>query len=323
MTAWTVDSSLTTTFELEYGASEADLRRLYENAKRDQWNASRDIDWSAPASPDGRIIADELIDMYGSPLWERLPEAERVALNRRIAAWRLSVLMYGEQGALLACSQLVDLVAGTDLKFFQATQVVDEARHNEVLARYLSERLGGLTYPMPVNERDLFTSILGESKWYLKTIALQLVAETFAVSLFRMMAESARDPVLGEICKRILLDESRHMGFGMLSLPTVVRESSEAERRELEDYTVFALEKTLTGFFPLEAYQDMGWSKSEIDEVQRYRRATAAHNDYAPFRKHFKRDMHGSMVQNLSRIGLLTERVRPRLETFGITLPAA
>ena len=151
MTAWTVDSPLTTTFELEYTATEVDLRRLYENAKRDQWNASRDIDWSTPGSPDGRIIADELIDVYGSPLWERLPEADRVALNRRIAAWRLSVLMYGEQGALLACSQLVDLVAGTDLKFFQATQVVDEARHNEVLARYLTDRLGGLTYPTPVN----------------------------------------------------------------------------------------------------------------------------------------------------------------------------
>ena len=57
------------------------------------------------------MIADELIDIYGSPLWERLPETERVALNRRIA-WRLSVLMHGEQGALLACSQMVDIVQG-------------------------------------------------------------------------------------------------------------------------------------------------------------------------------------------------------------------
>ena len=60
--------------------------------------------------------------------------------------------------------------------------------------------------------------------------ALQLVAETFAVALFRMMAESARDPVLGELCRRILADEARHMGFGMLALPRVVREASEAER---------------------------------------------------------------------------------------------
>ncbi len=317
-----IPSSFDTVFAYDYAVAEADMRRLYENAKRDQWNASRDIPWDTPETSDGRVIADELIDAYGSPLWARLGEKERVELNRRVAAWRLSVLMHGEQGALLACSQLVDIVTGADQKFFQATQVMDEARHNEVLDRYLRERLDGRRYPIPANARDVFDSILGETRWYVKTIGLQLVAETFAVALFKMMAESARDPVLGAICRRILLDESRHMGFGMLALPAVVDGASPAERRELEDYTCFALEKTLTGFFPREAYEDAGLSAAEIDEVARWRRATAARNDYAPFRKHFKRDMHQSMVQNLARLGLLTERVRPRLLKLGITPPA-
>jgi hypothetical protein len=320
--AWTIPSTLTTTFETDYSVDAPDLRRLYENAKRDQWNASKDIAWDAAPSPDGRVIADELVDIYGSPLWDALSEADKVNLNRRIAAWRLGVLMYGEQGALLACSQLVNLVEGTDQKFFQATQVMDEARHNEVLKRYIADRLDDITYPMPKNEVALFDSILGESRWYLKTIALQLVAETFAVALFKMMAESARDPVLGDVCRRILLDESRHMGFGMLSLPEVVNNATAKEREELEDYTCFALETTLTGFFPLEPYRDLGFSRAQIDDVQRYRRETAAKNDYAPFRKFFKREMHASMVANLARLGLLTERVRPRLAAIGVTLPA-
>ena len=320
--AWTIPAQLTTTFEMDYSIDAPDLRRLYENAKRDQWNASKDIPWKDAPSPDGRIIADELIDIYGSPLWEGLSENDKVALNRRIAAWRLGVLMYGEQGALLACSQMVDLVEGTDHKFFQATQVMDEARHNEVLKRYIAERLDDISYPMPKNEVELFESILGESKWYLKTIALQLVAETFAVSLFKMMAESAKDPVLGEVCRRILGDESRHMGFGMLSLPDVVTNATAKEREELEDYTCYALEKTLVGFFPLEPYRDLGFSKAQIDDVQRYRRETASKNDYAPFRKYFKREMHGSMVNNLAKLGLLTERVRPRLAAIGVSLPA-
>ena len=320
--AWTIPSTLTTTFEMDYSVDAPDLRRLYENAKRDQWNASKDIAWDQAPSPDGRVIADELVDIYGSPLWDALSEADKVNLNRRIAAWRLGVLMYGEQGALLACSQLVNLVEGTDQKFFQATQVMDEARHNEVLKRYIADRLDDITYPMPKNEVALFDSILGESRWYLKTIALQLVAETFAVALFKMMAESARDPVLGDVCRRILLDESRHMGFGMLSLPEVVNNATAKEREELEDYTCFALETTLTGFFPLEPYRDLGFSRAQIDEVQRYRRETAAKNDYAPFRKFFKREMHASMVANLARLGLLTERVRPRLAAIGVTLPA-
>jgi hypothetical protein len=104
------------------------------------------------------------------------------------------------------------------------------------------------------------------------------------------------------------------MGFGMLALPKVIREASESERRELEDYTCFALEKTLTGFFPAEAYDDMGFSAAEMQEIRRYRRETAASNDYAPFRKYFRRDMHGSMVANLARLGLLTDRRAERLQ---------
>src|SRR5215831_16569598 len=86
-----IPSSFDTVFEFDYSVQAEDMRSLYEKAKRDQWNASRDIDWNAPATGDGRVLSDELIDIYGSPIWERLSERERVDLNRRIAAWRLSV----------------------------------------------------------------------------------------------------------------------------------------------------------------------------------------------------------------------------------------
>ena len=78
--AWTIPSAYTTTFEMDYDIDAPDLRRLYENAKRDQWNASKDVPWADPFPSDGRVIADELIDIYGSPLWDNLPEADRVAL---------------------------------------------------------------------------------------------------------------------------------------------------------------------------------------------------------------------------------------------------
>ncbi|MGH7820967.1 MAG: hypothetical protein ACREQ9_14475, partial [Candidatus Binatia bacterium] len=120
-----------------------------------------------------------------------------------------------------------------------------------------------------------------------------------------------------------LQDESRHMGFGMLSLPAVIEGASEAERREMEDFTCLAVEKVLTGFFPMEAYRDVGFSRAEIDEVRSYRRDAAGRKDYAGYRKVFRRDMHASMVNNLVRLGLLGERVRPRLAALGVELPAA
>lgn len=310
-------------FRHEYDDEHADLRRLYEQAKLDQWNAASDIDWEQPLEGDGGLIADDLVDIYGTRFWDRLSPDERVELNKRVARWRLTTLMHGEHGAMLVCSQLVENVVGQDAKLFQATQVVDEARHNEVLHRYVALRLDGETYPLAGNVKEIFDTLLGTGAWYLKTIGLQLVAETFAVSLFRMLAESSKDAILRQVCRRILQDEARHMGFGMLSLPALVAEASAAERREMEDFAVWALNRTLRGIFPLGAYQDMGFSAADIEEIRQLRRTRAAGGDETAFRKFFRRDLHQGLVRNLSKVGVLTPRIAPDMEALGISLQAA
>src|SRR5262245_50355494 len=251
----------------DYGSEQADLRRLYEQAKIDQWNAATDIDWAAPLEGDGGLISDDLVDIHGTRFWTAMSEADRVELNRRVTRWRLSTLVQGEHGAMLLCSQLVNCVEGQDAKLFQSTQVADEARHNEVLQRYLDLRLDGEIYPLGGNVKEIFDTLLGTSSWYLKTVGLQLVAETFAVSLFRMLAESSKDAVLREVCRRIVQDEARHMGFAMLSLPSMVAQATEAEHREMEDFAVWALSRTLAGTFPLAVYEEIGMSKAELDEL--------------------------------------------------------
>src|ERR1051325_1455578 len=318
-----IDISNTAYFRHDYDGAHADMRRLYEQAKIDQWNAATDIDWEKPLDTDGGLIADDLVDIHSSPFWERLSPTQRVEINRLVARWRISTLMHGEHGAMLVCSQLVENVVGQDAKLFQATQVVDEARHNEVLHRYIALRLDGETYPLAGNVQEIFDTLLGTNAWYLKTIGLQLVAETFAVSLFRMLAESSKDPVLCQVCRRILQDEARHMGFGMLSLPALVAEASAAERREMEDFAVWALNRTLRGIFPLAAYEEMGVSRGGTDEIKRLRRARAAGGDETAFRKFFRRDLHAGLVRNLSKLGLITPRIAPDLQALGISLAAA
>ena len=318
-----IETSNTAYFRHDYDGEHADMRRLYEQAKTDQWNAATDIDWQQALPGDGGLIADDLVDIHGTEFWDRLSPADRVELNRRVARWRLSILMHGEHGAMLVCSQMVENVVGQDAKLFQATQVVDEARHNEVLHRYVGLRLDGETYPLAGNVKEIFDTLLGTSAWYLKTIGLQLVAETFAVSLFRMLAESSKDPILCQVCRRILQDEARHMGFGMLSLPAVVAEASGAERREMEDFAIWALNRTLRGIFPLAAYEDMGFARTEIETIRQFRRTRAAGGEETAFRKFFRRDLHQGLVRNLTKVGVLTPRIAPDLEALGISLAAA
>ena len=318
-----IETKNTAFFRHDYDGEHPEMWRLYEQAKRDQWNAATDIDWAKPLAGDGGLIADDLVDVHGTRFWDRLSDDQKIELNRRVSQWRLSTLVHGEHGAMLVCSQMVETVQGQDAKLFQATQVVDEGRHNEVLHRYLRLRLDGQTYPLAGNVKEVFDTLLGTSSWYLKTIGLQLVAETFAVSLFRMLAETSKDEILRDVCRRILGDEARHMGFGMLSLPAVVAEATEAERHEMEDFAVWALVRTLTGIFPLPAYEEMGFSRADIEEIKKLRRERAAGGDETAFRKFFRRDLHTSLVRNLQKIGLLTSRVAPNLESLGISLTAA
>ena len=318
-----IDTASTAYFRHVYDVENSDMRRLYEQAKLDQWNAATDIDWSKPLEGDGGLIADDLVDIHGTSFWDKLSEEQRIELNQRVTRWRLSTLVAGEHGAMLTCSQLVESVQGQDEKLFQATQVQDEARHNEVLQRYLDLRLDGRPYPLAGNVKEIFDTLLGTRAWHLKTIGLQLIAETFAVSLFRMLAESSKDEVLRQVCRRILQDEARHMGFGMLSLPAVVSEASEAERREMEDFAAWALSRTLRGIFPTVAYEEMGFSRAEIDEIKRLRRDRAAGGDETAFRKFFRRDLHGGLVRNIKKIGLLSPRLAPNLEALGLSLGTA
>jgi hypothetical protein len=322
-----VSTSFDTYFQRVYSTQAPDMRRLYENAKRDQWNAARDIEWSAPVNLERGIFADELIDGHGSEYWTRLDTRRQRELNVEFSCWRLSQLLHGEEGAMLACSQLVDMVPGNDAKFFQATQVMDEARHAEVLSRYLLEKCGGRIYPLTPNVKKLFDYVLGNGKWFIKTVGLQLIAETFAVALFRMQAETAQDPLLKEICRRILADESRHMGFSVLSLPDEIASLNAGDMHELEDFTREALVLVMTGQFPREAYEAVGMDSREIDGIRRVRKEIARGSEYAMFRKLFRREMHSSIVGNLRKVGLLNDRTTGFLREMGIdpglTPPAA
>ncbi len=308
-----VHSDFDSIFLRNHDVEAPDLHRLYENAKRDQWNVSVDIDWSQEADPEQGFVADELIDIYDSSFWHKMNSKEKAEMNRLFSAWRLSQLLHGEHGAVLVCGQLANVLPDADTKFFMATQVMDEARHNEFFQRYMAERVGQ-TYDQASTGRELFDYILSDPRWYVKTIGLQLIGETFAVALFKMLADTAKDQILRYGCKLILRDEARHMGFGMLSLPEQMKQLSAQDRQEVEDFTVYFLRQTLTGGFPEEAYLDMGFNKAEIAEIRDLRKVRAQANDFTVFRQLFKREMHSTLVNNLHRCGILSETMKGRLE---------
>ena len=95
------------TYNWEYDSTRAQLERLYEHAKRDQWNPTERLDWSIDVDPESELVPDAGIGIYGSPIWEKLTDKERRRLRHEALTWQLCQFLHGEQGALLASSQLV------------------------------------------------------------------------------------------------------------------------------------------------------------------------------------------------------------------------
>src|SRR5262249_33246868 len=114
-TGWTLQGETQTSFTWEYEDERARLLALYDKGKKQQWDAATRIDWSQALDPENpQEIDDRLIPIFGSPLWDRLTDKEKVHLRHHQQAQSLSQFMHGEQGALMAAARIVQTVPELD-----------------------------------------------------------------------------------------------------------------------------------------------------------------------------------------------------------------
>ncbi len=65
----------------------------------------------------------------------------------------------------------------------------------------------------------------------------------------------------------------------------------------------------------------MGFAETGVRVFEELRRARAVGGESSFFRQTFRKDLHGTLITNLARIGLLTPRVRTNLERLRIRVP--
>src|SRR5581483_5736346 len=171
-----VEQATDVAFTWSYAQGRPELARLYQKAKRSQWNAATDIDWSIDVDPhDSGGLADYL-PLIAADAFARFSERERAEAAHHFNAWITSQFLHGEQGALLATSKLVRQVPDLDAKLYGASQVLDEARHVEVYARYLRDKLE-LDYPVNPNLQQLLEMVVSDPAWDVTYLGMQIVVE--------------------------------------------------------------------------------------------------------------------------------------------------
>ena len=178
--------------------------------------------------------------LFGSPIWDRMDDAQKGEVRRHQLAWQFSQFLHGEQGALMCTAKIVNTVPQIDSKYYAATQVIDEARHVEVYSRYLHDKLE-LTYPINPNLRQLLVHGLSDARWDFTYLTMQVLIEGLALAAFGLIRNMATDPLGRAINAYVMQDEARHVMFGRLALRDFYAGLSAAERDEREQFAVDSL----------------------------------------------------------------------------------
>ncbi|MCC6559015.1 MAG: ferritin-like domain-containing protein [Polyangiaceae bacterium] len=304
----TVPVAYDTIYTWDYGAKRQDLRTLYEKSKEGMWNARTDLAWDTNVDPEFENVPDQMSPIYGTPLWDKLDKKTELPKLRQLAcSYLLSNFLHGEQGALFAASQIVSIVPGTDAKLYAATQVMDEARHVEAYDRYLREKIE-VTFPISPYLRTLLDEILQERRWDLKYLGMQIMVEGLALAAFGFLGQVSREPLLRSLIHNIMLDEARHVAFGVLALKGIYEEMSESELRDREDFIVDASRLMRDRFLMQEVWECMGMPVEECTDL-------ALKSESMQL---FRSMLFSKIVPNVKRLGLLTPRVRKGFEELGV-----
>jgi hypothetical protein len=288
------------TWDYEKG-SRAKLARLYEKAKTSQWNGETDLPWETPVDQEQLVITAALnqggldagMDLTGTP-FARWGDKEWIQFGVEQQNWTLSQFLHGEQGALICTSRIVENVPWIDAKYYAATQVMDEARHVEVFAKYLDTKLSG-HYPINAHLRTLLDDIIADDRWDMTYLGMQIMVEGLALAAFGFIHMMTSEPLLKQLLRYVMSDEARHVAFGVLSLQDYYSGLTQAELKERQEFAFEAAVRMRDRFLQQEVFDRMGVPVKDAIELVLQ----------APDRAAFQAMLFSKIVPNCKKLGLL------------------
>ena len=303
------NTPLTGSYNWDYTIADDRIKKLYELGKELNWNGSIDLNWEYTHPADERIVEpDEELPHETLEAYDKLSEEEKILFDRHSTAELMSQFLHGEQGALLVASQLASCAPTYNAKLYAASQTFDEARHVEVFNRYLQEKIG-IHYPINPSLKLLLDKILTDERWDLKFIGMQIIIEGLALAAFQMLKSITKDPLLKQLLHYVVRDEARHVTFGINYLEEYIKTLTP---EEIEERAQFAYEACVISRERLiNTKSEQRFLGMSEDEARAFQMDTKSFEMFRNF-------LFSRVIPNLSRIGLLTDTVRPKFEALGL-----
>ena len=290
-----------------------EFQKLYVKAKKGQWDAD-DLAWDTSVDPsnfDLPIFPEKLQPMYGTDMYRKVDRKKQGEMLHSTISWLLSQFLHGEQGALYAAAMTVEATPWMGAKYYGSTQVMDEARHVEVFHKYIDTKLNKL-YHINDNLFVVIHALTSTGDWDLKFLGMQIMIEGLALGAFGMIYKFTKEPLLRELLKQVISDESRHVHYGVEALRDYyTKECSESVRRDREDWAYEVSIMLRNRFLFTEFHEEYfahaisrdNWIKMVVE---------------SEIMSEFRISLFSRLIPNLKAIGLLSDRIKPKYESLGL-----
>ena len=138
---------------------------------------------------------------------------------------------------------------------------------------------------------------------------MQIIIEGLALAAFSMLKYTSKDPLLKQLLHYVIRDEARHVTFGINYLEDFIKTLSPEEINERAEFAYEACVISRERLINTKSQQRfLGMSEEEAREFQL---------NTGSFEM-FRNFLFSRVIPNLSRIGLLTDEVRPKFEALGL-----
>ena len=187
--------------------------RLLGSSARNSYDPDLDIDWDAPVELDMKFMPFERTSLYGTPLWDRMSDKQRVELSRQELA---SVAGTGLWFEIVLIQMLARWAYHQDPQDprtqYALTEIGDETRHVIMFAKAIA-RIGTPTYrpAAPVHHLARLYKAIARGP---ALFAPVLVAEEITDRLQReTVNEEDVHPLVRMVSRIHIVEEARHVRF--------------------------------------------------------------------------------------------------------------
>jgi P-aminobenzoate N-oxygenase AurF len=282
------------------------LQHIIDAARRKSFDPQKDIDWSVPFDFSHFYMPEDMVSLYGTPLWDQMDREQRVELSMHEACSAFAGLIWFEnQLSFKLMDYLID-ESPLDLQFYwMQIEVADECRHSMMFGEAI--RRSGVPWYKP-----RYSSLIAFFTKYLTSrvgmMLSTLAAEEITGYLHHRTEQDPEcHPVMRELSRIHILEEARHRGYAHQYLRQNWPHVGMFRRSMIRRYGLLATTIIIRQLVHPDIYKNLGLPTEALEMAKRN-----------PNRSRIRREMSAHLVEFLTDTDIVDKTAALKWRAAGL-----